>query len=384
MAQSDGSSNGTTHGTPADQAPQLEERPDEEVGATSPLAADSGSSTSEDDEPDTYTIDDEDYPVHFGRTYHRYRAGSYLFPNDPQEKDRMDLQFRLIRFAFGGRPFLAPVQNPLNVLDIGTGSGIWAIELADNMFPDAQITGIDLSANQPRQVPPNVVFEQQDCSDPDWCRPLDSFDFIFCQSLLGSLKDYQQMLITARKYITPGTGWIECCEIDNVPWCDDNTMPPNWPLRAWSEWMVSAADQAGRPIRIAPSVKRWMEASGYVDVHEEVVKIPVGTWPARPDLKHLGRHFQTLVHDSLAASCYKLFDKVLHWSREDIELFLASVRESLQNCRRVHSYYRCYTVYGRRPSAEEEKAMNRMAPPPLPGKKQKPKCMTSLDEGILV
>lgn len=362
-------------GTPTDQAPAIVEHPEEEVSTTSPLVADSGSSTSSNDEPATFSIDEsmEDYPQHYGRTYHKYKAGSYLFPNDAQEIERMDLQFRLIRFAYQDNLFLAPVQNPSHVLDIGTGTGIWPISLSDHVFPNAQITGIDLSPIQPREVPPNVVFEQQDCSEADWCRPLDSFDFVFCQSLLGSLKDYQQMLITARKYITPGTGWIECCEIDNVPWCDDNTMPSNWPLRAWSEWMVSAAAQAGRPIRIAPSVKRWMESAGYVDVHEVIVKLPVGTWPRLQSLKTLGRHFQTLVHDSLAASCYKLFSEVLQWSRNDIELFLASVRECLQDCKKVHSYYRCYTVYGRKPFAEEERAMNRMGPPPRPRKRGDPR-----------
>lgn len=375
MAQPDGSTNAITNGSHTDQPPALEEHPDDEVGTTSPLVADSGSSTSSNEDPTTFSIDEsiEDYPRHYGRTYHKYKAGSYLFPNDAQEIERMDLQFRIIRFAYGDSLFLAPVDNPKSVLDIGTGSGVWAISLADHVFPDAEITGIDLSPIQPKDVPPNVTFEQQDCAEADWCRPLNSFDFIFCQSLLGSLENYQQMLITARKYITPGTGWIECCEIDNVPWCDDDTMPPNWPLRAWSEWMVSSANQAGRPIRIAPSVKRWMESAGYVDVHEEIVKIPVGSWPLRQNLKKIGRHMQTLVHDSLAASCYKLFSEVLMWSRDDIELFLASVRECLQDCKKVHSYYRCYTVYGRKPSAEEEKSMNRMGPPPRLIKKHDPK-----------
>lgn len=37
------------------------------------------------------------------------------------------------------------------VLDVGTGTGIWAIEMAD-MHPEAEIVGIDLSPIQPKWV----------------------------------------------------------------------------------------------------------------------------------------------------------------------------------------------------------------------------------------
>jgi methylase of polypeptide subunit release factors len=37
------------------------------------------------------------------------------------------------------------------VLDVGTGTGIWAIEMAD-AHPEAEIVGIDLSPIQPKWV----------------------------------------------------------------------------------------------------------------------------------------------------------------------------------------------------------------------------------------
>ena len=32
------------------------------------------------------------YPEEFGRRYHAYQAGAYLFPNDEQELNRMDIE----------------------------------------------------------------------------------------------------------------------------------------------------------------------------------------------------------------------------------------------------------------------------------------------------
>lgn len=90
-----------------------------------------------------------DYPVENGRTYHRYHEGgtfavsrsiklrtawliwclAYLYPNDEQELDRLDMQHHMFKMVMEGRLFRVPLQNPERVLDIGTGSGIWPIEM---------------------------------------------------------------------------------------------------------------------------------------------------------------------------------------------------------------------------------------------------------------
>jgi methylase of polypeptide subunit release factors len=39
--------------------------------------------------------------------------------------------------------YLAPVENPQRILDIGTGTGIWAIDVAET-HPHADVIGVDL------------------------------------------------------------------------------------------------------------------------------------------------------------------------------------------------------------------------------------------------
>lgn len=43
---------------------------------------------------------------------------------------------------------LAPLVKPKRILDIGTGTGIWAIQMAEQN-PESTIWGIDLSPIQP-------------------------------------------------------------------------------------------------------------------------------------------------------------------------------------------------------------------------------------------
>lgn len=64
-----------------------------------------------------------------GRTYHGYRDGTYLLPNDESEKDRLDMMHEMMLVMLDRQLFLAPIDSPRRVLDLGTGTGIWAIQL---------------------------------------------------------------------------------------------------------------------------------------------------------------------------------------------------------------------------------------------------------------
>lgn len=67
-----------------------------------------------------------------------------LLPNDEAEQDRLDLQHHIFRMLLDGglTHTILPDDKPLEIIDIGCGTGIWAIEMGD-AFPNATIRGVE-------------------------------------------------------------------------------------------------------------------------------------------------------------------------------------------------------------------------------------------------
>ncbi|KAG5757040.1 hypothetical protein H9Q70_000314 [Fusarium xylarioides] len=128
-----------------------------------------------------------EYRKHYGRTYENIQSTEYWAPNDAQQNHGLDLTHVGLFFTLDEKLFLAPVEEPKRVLDISTGTGIWAIDFGDE-YPEAEVTGTDLSPIQPVVVPPNVKFVIEDCL-LDWTWPEDHFDFIHIRAMYGSVPD---------------------------------------------------------------------------------------------------------------------------------------------------------------------------------------------------
>ena len=83
------------------------------------------------------------YRYENGRRYHGFKEddAKYFFPNDDEENDRLDLFHHLETLRLGGELHLAPIgPNPQRILDLATGTGIWAIDMGDKV-PDPSPAG---------------------------------------------------------------------------------------------------------------------------------------------------------------------------------------------------------------------------------------------------
>jgi hypothetical protein len=295
----------------------------------------------------------------FGRRYQNIPGAAYLYPNDDHEQQRQDCEAGILQqFVFEKRQHFAPLDRPRYILDIGAGTGLWAMGMAEK-FPDARITGWDLSAIQPSLVPPNLHWEIFDCTRNDWFRHPASMDYIHVGMLWGAPR-YDEIIRKAMDHLVPGKGWLECHELLPTVFSDDISIPQNWGFGEWLSKFDHASSQHVRPSRsvmFAHQIKDMMKLAGYVDVHEFVKKIPIGGWAPTSRGRTLGKLWRQNLEEALEGWSLKpLGPDGLQMSRDEIQVLLASARRSLHDPA-VHGYQKLYIVYGRRPTSAEAQTL---------------------------
>ncbi|KFY24031.1 hypothetical protein V493_05478 [Pseudogymnoascus sp. VKM F-4281 (FW-2241)] len=287
-----------------------------------------------------------DYRVLNGRTYHNFNDTQYCFPNDDAANEAMDIGHQLFTLLFDGRLFLAPIgDSPQKAIDIGTGTGIWAIDFADQ-FPSAEVIGTDLSPTQPSFVPPNLRFELDD-AQLDWTFNEHTFDYVHLRCLFGSISDWPKLYNDAFRAIKPG-GWIEQVEINVQIVSDDGTVDEDHILTGWSKPFFQASEIVGKSIRLLDQTKELMLKAGFTNVVQRNYKVPIGAWSSEPKLKEVGRWSLLFCLSGMESWAMYMLINVLMWKVEDVNEYLAKVKAAFLD-KKNHGYYVVGTVYGQKP-----------------------------------
>ncbi|KAJ5176561.1 uncharacterized protein N7482_002438 [Penicillium canariense] len=316
-----------------------------------------------------------EYEYENGRRYHSNRHVSFSspvlighsMPNDEEEQDRLDLVWplffltasdnetllavtSLIEFfswllLLKGELFKAPVKNPQKILDLGTGTGIWAIECAEQ-FPQAHIIGNDISAIQPSWVCPNLEFIVEDY-EAEWLYKAESFDFIHARLLSGCVADWHQLFRRCYDALKPGT-YFEVQESAVWAYSDDGTCPDDSPLIQYLSAIVSASRAIRKPYDVHTYLKDWLIEAGFEDVTQLTYFLPYSPWPKDPHLKELGKYQNVMVQQAVEAYGLRLCTQVLGWGVDVSKIFQAQVNRQLRD-KSMHAYVKEIVVYGRKP-----------------------------------
>jgi len=244
------------------------------------------------------------------------------------------------------------MQNPKQILDIGCGTGIWAIEVADK-FPGSQVYGIDISPVQPLYLPDNCHFHLenvlQGLSFHD-----EKFDLIQSRCLGASWPDrrwpgYVQEIYRMTK---PG-GWVQLLEIDPLRYCDDESMPRESPL-AQCEEIIARVMKQKYEITIhgmGSKLSRHAQNAGFININQANIKSPLGKWTG--GMFFFVREDVCLIVDSkgwmIAKSWAELLVSVKHVLRDgmstatddEINALIQAAQSELTN-NSYHAYYKMY------------------------------------------
>ncbi|KAF0331223.1 methyltransferase domain-containing protein [Colletotrichum asianum] len=287
-----------------------------------------------------------------GRRYHSLSDGTYVLPNDEQEQERLELSHRVWELTWQGDLCRCPKNKSAErVLDLGTGTGIWAIEFADD-HPEATVIGVDLSPIQPGYVPANCSFEIDDI-EKEWTWTI-PFDFIFVRQMNSCFASWEKMLKQAYDNLEPG-GYIELVDNSFPLDCQDGTLAPDSALTRWSSLLMEACAKMGRPVTVPARFAQLLRDAGFEAVVEERRVWPLHEWPRDPHLRELGYWVYYNGLESVEASALALFTRVLGWTREEVLVFCAEVRRELKE-KKAHAFWNIYCAYGRKPLKEQTPA----------------------------
>ncbi|KAF5658405.1 mRNA 3 end-processing YTH1 [Fusarium circinatum] len=281
-----------------------------------------------------------------GRTYQDADA-KYWAPTDQLSLDMMEVLYYATFLALESKLYLAPLETKRvsNVLDIGTGTGLWAIDFADD-FPEAKVTGIDISPIQPNFVPPNLQFEIDDFTK-EWTFDAQK-DFIHMRFLGGSVTDWRHLYENAYRTTKPG-GWIETHEFNPQFHSQNESIVDGSAIATWGTIFEEGCKKLVTSFIPIPSdvQAKHLEAVGFVDIQSRIIKVPIGTWTKERNLKKIGAFAKISITEDIQG-WIGFMTHICGWKSSDIEDYCVQLSKELATTTSQLFYYQ-QIVWGRKP-----------------------------------
>lgn len=257
----------------------------------------------------------------------------YLFPRDPSEFDRLDIQHYALKATLGS-DYLAPIPEPHRVLDTGAGTGQWGFDLLER-FPRCLVVGLDLVPGRPLR-PPGYRFVKGNLIHG---LPFADgvFDFVH-QRLLAAglpLASWPAVVADLARVTRPG-GWVELVE---APWEADDVGPATEGLLELLRRMTASAGLDPRR-QVFDSLGRYLEEAGLEEVDWRDVALPVGPWGGE-----VGSLMATDLRAGWMRLCEAMQSRGLITEAEARERIQATAREAAE--RRIALHFAI--AFGRKP-----------------------------------
>jgi ubiquinone/menaquinone biosynthesis C-methylase UbiE len=263
----------------------------------------------------------------------RLTDAPYLLPKDTQEQNRLNFQHHCLYSAIGNH-YLVPLRPDVgNMLDVGTGTGIWPVDMA-RLFPQAHIVGVDISA---------ASLEYTSSSACTFCLanvlkglpfPDQQFEYVHQRLLVAAIPaaNWPSVLHELVRVTRPG-GWVELLEIGVTI---QQAGPETTRLL---DWMVEKSKERGFDMNLLPRLGEMLAQEGLEAIELQDIPVPLGDWAG-----HVGAMLKADVLSAFDA----LKGPYCAQAKVPLEQFETVVKLVAQEWEHYHASYVFHSVYGRR------------------------------------
>ncbi|KAK8868636.1 S-adenosyl-L-methionine-dependent methyltransferase [Apiospora arundinis] len=287
--------------------------------------------------------------VYNGREYHQLSLSSnaYLAPIDEVEVERLQMTHDMFSLVFDDRLIFPEITPLRRVLDCGTGTANWAVEVA-RREPQSQVYGVDVSTEMMPMYgyyPVNLHLEQADLNE-GLAYHDNTFDLVHSRLVAGGIdaEKWPEYIRDLHRVLVPG-GWVQMVEIYFNAQSDGGHLSDNHALSHWSRHYLSAMESAGKDPRAGLKLDHWMREAGFTRMEMREITLPMCGWSHNERDFGIGVANQENVSRLLSSLALYPCTAIQDMTIEEFHLLVGQARQEAAALG-LKPYFKAYVVVG--------------------------------------